>query len=348
MPADVNEHFMLRALELAEKGRGHVSPNPMVGCVIEHEGKIIGEGWHQEYGGAHAEVNAIESVKNQDILTESTCYVTLEPCAHFGRTPPCADLLVSHQIKRVVIGCLDINPLVQGSGVSKLEKAGIKVQVGVLEEECKKINVRFFKSFEKQKPYVILKWAQTGDGFIARENFDSKWISNEQSRILVHQWRADEDAILVGSRTAEHDDPMLNVRQWEGKNPLRLVIDRALKLDHSLKLFDGSIPTIVYNTEHDDLEANPQYVKLDQNGFLDALLSDLHQRKIQSLFVEGGTELHNLFLNQGSWDEARVFTSNTEFGSGVAAPNMELSPNETMDITGDTLNIFYNEQSKSL
>ncbi|MFT7056675.1 MAG: diaminohydroxyphosphoribosylaminopyrimidine deaminase [Roseivirga sp.] len=337
---------MRRALQLAEQGRGHVSPNPMVGCVIVHNDQIIGEGYHQEYGKAHAEVNAIKSVLRDGLLPESTCYVSLEPCAHFGRTPPCADLLVEKNIKRVVIGAMDANPLVGGKGVEILRQAGMEVTTGVLEKEAKELNVRFFTVMEKKRPYVILKWAQTADGFVARKNFDSKWISGEQSRILVHQWRAEEDAILIGTNTAIYDDPQLNVRDWAGKSPLRLVIDKALRLPATLHLLDRSIPTIVYNLQQTEERENLTLVKLPDDNFLEALLSDLYQRKVQSLFVEGGSQLLQSFLKAGLWDEARVFENEINFDEGIEAPKVNVGYSQRQYLKEDLLTTYMNQGTK--
>ena len=339
---------MERALQLAVLGRGKVSPNPMVGCVIVHDHKIIGEGYHQQYGGPHAEVNAINAVQNPDLLTESTCYVSLEPCAHHGKTPPCADLLVEKGVKRRAIAAVDSNPLVGGKGIEKLKTAGIEVLTGVLEKEAKDLNVRFFTMIEKQRPYVILKWGQTADGFVARKNFDSKWISSEQSRMMVHQWRAEEDAILVGTNTAQYDNPQLNVRDWAGKSPLRLVIDKALRLPQTLHLFDRSLPTIVYNLEQAEDYENLSFVKLAENQFLETLLSDLHQRKIQSLFVEGGSQLLNSFLALGLWDEARVFESETTFEEGIAAPKIKMPQFNQIQLKEDVLRIYSNQGTNSI
>ncbi len=233
-----DELFIQRTFELAQSGIGQVSPNPRVGAVVVHDEKIIGEGWHKKYGEAHAEVNAIHSVKDQSLLQESTIYVNLEPCSHFGKTPPCADLLIRHQVKKVVVCNNDPNPLVSGQGIAKLLNAGIEVVTGVLETEGRKLNKRFFTFVEKQRPYIILKWAQTVDGFVARENYESKWISNDFSRQLVHQWRSEEDAVLVGTKTAAHDNPKLDVRDWSGRNPVRVVIDRFLRLSATLHLFN--------------------------------------------------------------------------------------------------------------
>lgn len=335
---------MQRALELASLGRGSVSPNPMVGCVIVHEGSIIGEGWHQQYGEAHAEVNAIQSVNDRSLLSESTVYVTLEPCAHYGKTPPCADLLVKHKVRKVVIGAVDSNPLVGGKGIEKLQKAGIEVVKGVLEKECRTQNVRFFTSIEKDRPYIILKWAQTADGFIARKNFDSKWISNSTSRQLVHQWRAHEDAILVGPNTAIHDNPRLNVRGIEGKNPIRVLIDRHLSVSGELNLFDQSQMTLVYNLTKSEEQEHLEFIKLPSDDFLDALLKDLHQRKIQSVIIEGGYGILSAFIERGFWDEARVFKAEVEFGDGVSAPKIPKYSTMSQMVKADRLEIYHNQR----
>jgi diaminohydroxyphosphoribosylaminopyrimidine deaminase / 5-amino-6-(5-phosphoribosylamino)uracil reductase len=313
---------MQRAMELARLGFGSVSPNPMVGCVMVHEGRIIGEGFHQQYGGPHAEVNAIGSVQNKSLLKESTVYVSLEPCAHFGKTPPCADLLVKHQVKKVIISNIDPYPQVAGNGIEILRKAGITVETGLLEQEGIDLNKRYFKSIQEQKPYIILKWAQTADGFIARENFDSRWISNEFSRKLVHKWRAEEDAILIGKNTARYDNPMLNVRDWEGNDPLRIVIDHKLALDKSLNLFNKEVPTICYNFQTSSKEENLEFVQLPAASFLPELMADLHRRKIQSVMVEGGAATIQSFVDAALWDEARVFEAPVCFGAGIKAPQL--------------------------
>ncbi len=334
--------YMRRALDLATRGRGGVSPNPMVGCVIVHNEKIIGEGWHRQYGEGHAEVNAVASVVDKALLSQSTCYVTLEPCSHHGKTPPCADLLVSHQVKRVVVAVKDSNPLVGGKGIARMKAAGVQVDYGVLEAEARELNARFFTAIEKGRPYILLKWAQTADGFVARKNFDSKWISGKASRQLVHQWRADEDAIMVGTNTAHYDDPKLNVRGVSGKDPLRIVIDRDLRLDRGLQLFDGSQATVCYNLEKSDSLSNLDYVGLGKENFLEELLADLQSRKVQSVLVEGGSCLLNALIEKGFWDEARVFQSETRFGEGVSAPILPIPPVETATIEKDELQIYCN------
>jgi diaminohydroxyphosphoribosylaminopyrimidine deaminase/5-amino-6-(5-phosphoribosylamino)uracil reductase len=329
--------YMRRAIELAELGRGNVSPNPMVGCVIVHENTIIGEGFHQVYGGPHAEPNAINSVSNQDLLPDSTVYVSLEPCAHWGKTPPCANLLVEKKVKKVVIGAIDSNPFVGGKGIQILKEAGIEVVSGILEKDVREQNKRFFTFIEKKRPYVILKWAQTRDGFVARDNFDSKWISNSYSRQIVHKWRSEEDAILVGTSTAKYDNPKLNVRDWDGKNPVRIVLDRTLKLDSTLDLFDHSQKTICYNQVKSENSENLDFVKLDSGFGLEHVLEDLYQRKIQSLIVEGGAQILKSFIENELWDEARVFTGQVQFGKGIPAPIIQGEFVSESTIMGDRL-----------
>lgn len=291
---------MLRALQLAEIGRGSVSPNPMVGCVIVHNDVIIGEGWHKKYGDWHAEVNAVKSVKDKTLLVEATAYVTLEPCSHFGKTPPCADLLVKHQLKKVVICNYDPFPLVAGKGIQKLLDAGIEVVTGVLEQKGRQLNARFFTVVEKNRPYIILKWAETADGFIAGENFEQIKISNALSHKLSHKWRSEEDAIMVGTNTALYDNPRLNVREWTGRNPVRIVIDRSNRLPKDLHLLDDSVKTLILS----DPFAWEEYQK----------------EKIQSIIVEGGTQLLQSFIDAELFDEIRVFRSQKQLKKGILAP----------------------------
>lgn len=334
--------FMRRAIELAELGRGSVSPNPMVGSVIVYNELIIGEGYHEKYGQAHAEVNAIASVKDKLLLKEATLYVSLEPCAHYGKTPPCADLIVKHQLKEVIIAAIDSNPLVEKKGIQKLQQAGIAVTTGVLEQEVRKQNVRFFTQMEKKRPYIILKWAQTKDGFVARTNFDSKWISNSLSRQQVHRWRTEEDAILVGTNTARYDNPRLNARDWYGKDPLRLVIDRELKLDESLHLFDGLQDTIIYNNKLNKKDSRTEWVKINVPIHAKEIVEDLQTRNIQSLIVEGGAAVLGDFIAHDLWDEARVFTGNAKFGLGIPAPRLLSIPSAHYTFKDDLLAIYHN------
>lgn len=335
-----HELFMQRALELAKLGIGQVSPNPRVGCVIVHQGKIIGEGWHKKFGEAHAEVNAVASVVDKSLLKESTVYVNLEPCSHTGKTPPCADLLIKYNVKKVVIANADTNPLVGGNGIKKLKEAGIEVVAGVLEKEGRELNKRFFTFMEKQRPYIILKWAQTADGFVAQKNFESKWISNEYSRQLVHQWRSEEDAVLVGTRTASHDNPKLNVREWSGRNPTRIVIDRFLRLNSHLHLFDKKIKTICYNVLKHEEHENLLFVRLDETNFISELAADLLKQKIQSVIIEGGAQTLQLFIDAKLWDEARVFTSSRIFGDGISSPTFKGVLNASQHFQNDRLEVF--------
>ncbi|KEO73272.1 bifunctional diaminohydroxyphosphoribosylaminopyrimidine deaminase/5-amino-6-(5-phosphoribosylamino)uracil reductase RibD [Anditalea andensis] len=342
------ELYMLRAIELAELGRGNVRPNPLVGCVIVYEDHIIGEGYHQLYGGPHAEVNAINAVVDKSLLPFATVYVTLEPCAHFGKTPPCADLLVKHRVGKVIIGALDSNPLVGGKGVAILKNAGIPVEAGLLVDKIRIQNSRFFTVMEKQRPYVLLKWAQTQDAYVARANYDSKWISNAYSRQLVHKWRAEEHAIMVGTQTAHYDNPKLNVRSFTGKDPVRIMIDKKLTLDPNSHLFDQSQPTICYNTEKDEEKENLLYVKLKDHFFLKDILKDLQEKKIQSVLVEGGSFLLQKFISENLWDEARVFTGNILFGEGIKAPELNAIRLETQYILGDRLDLYVNPSPDSI
>ncbi len=340
-PANQDILYMRRALELAAIGRGHVSPNPMVGCVIVYNNQIIGEGWHKQYGDWHAEVNAINAVEDKSLLKESTAFVTLEPCSHFGKTPPCADLLIKHQLKRVVICNVDTNPLVGGKGITKLREAGIEVETGILEQEGRMLNRRFFTFMEKKRPYIMLKWAQTADGFIARENHDSKWISNTLSRTLVHKWRTEEDAIMVGTQTALYDNPQLNVRNWTGKNPVRVVIDSQLRLPSSLALFDQKQFTICYNLIKNENKENLHLVMVEnKENMLQEIIEDLYTRKIQSLIVEGGSKLLNSFIGLHLWDEARVFRSTQVFGKGIAAPLFQGKLANVSFLKGDEISIY--------
>jgi diaminohydroxyphosphoribosylaminopyrimidine deaminase/5-amino-6-(5-phosphoribosylamino)uracil reductase len=316
----LDEQFMRRCFDLALRGIGSVSPNPLVGCVITHNNEIIGEGWHKKYGGPHAEVNAVASVADKNLLPVSTVYVNLEPCSHHGKTPPCADMLVAHHVKKVVISNVDSNELVAGKGIEKLRNAGIEVVTSVLESEGRYLNRRFFTFMEQRRPYIILKWAQTSDGFMSRDSNDPSKISNELTQQLVHRWRTEEDAFLVGTQTAATDNPKLNVREWTGRDPVRVVIDRNGRLDRSLHLFDGTQPTIVYEN-------------------FSGIADDLFRRKIQSLVVEGGATTLNLFIASGLWDEARVFVAPIEFHDGLKAPT--LSGRQTVSNIGDNKLLLY-------
>ncbi|WP_163326124.1 bifunctional diaminohydroxyphosphoribosylaminopyrimidine deaminase/5-amino-6-(5-phosphoribosylamino)uracil reductase RibD [Draconibacterium mangrovi] len=320
------EKYMARCIELARMGAGHVSPNPMVGCVIVHSDRIIGEGFHQKHGQAHAEVNAINSVTDAAKLKESTIYVSLEPCAHYGLTPPCSDLIIQKQIPRVVIGSIDPFAKVAGKGIERLKNAGIEVITGILKSECDELNRRFFTFHQKKRPYILLKWAQTSDGFIdkdrsAEDYGEPTWITGPRALLRVHQMRAEEDAILVGTNTAEKDNPSLTVRLIKGKNPLRIVLDRQLRLDKKLNLFDNSTETIVFNGLENHRYKNTEYIKIDFNDqLLPQIIEVLHQKNILSLIVEGGEQVLKTFIDSGLWDEAHVYTGHTNFGKGIKAP----------------------------
>jgi diaminohydroxyphosphoribosylaminopyrimidine deaminase/5-amino-6-(5-phosphoribosylamino)uracil reductase len=344
---NIHETYMQQCLLLAVKGLGKVAPNPMVGCVIVHDGEIIGEGYHQQYGLAHAEVNAINSVQNKELLKRSTLYVNLEPCSHYGKTPPCADLIIENKIPNVVIGSLDLNSLVNGKGIEKLTKAGINVIEGVLEEECVKLNKRFFIFHEKKRPYIILKWAQTTDGFIdaKRDNESSLkalQISNQESRKLVHQWRSLEQAIMVGTNTALLDNPQLTVRELKGANPLRITIDKWLRIPKEYHLLDKSTPTIIFTAVDATSVSNLEYVKIDfEQAIIPQILNELYNRSIQSLIVEGGEQLLNSFIEIDSWDEARVFISDKKIVNGVKVPVLKSNPVSKENINGDKLFTFF-------
>lgn len=323
----LHQTYMQRCLQLASLGAGSVAPNPMVGAVLVHDNVIIGEGFHQHYGMAHAEVNCINSVSEQNnhLISQSTLYVSLEPCAHFGKTPPCADLIIAKKIPTVVIGCKDNYEEVNGKGIEKLRSAGVEVITGVLENEAKNLNKRFFTFFQLKRPYVILKWAQTNNKIIGNTDKSRLIISNEITSRLVHRWRSEEAAIMVGTYTAVHDNPSLTVRLVNGKNPVRIVIDNDLKLPSSLHLFDGTVPTIVFNKIKQETSSAVQYYKIDKReDDIEQMLGILFQLKIQSVLVEGGATLLQSFINAGYWDEARVIT-NTEMkaDAGIKAPVLQ-------------------------
>ena len=340
---DIHEIYMRRCLTLAKNGLGYTYPNPLVGCVIVYKGMIIGEGWHQKAGEAHAEVNAINAVKDQDLLPEATLYVNLEPCSHHGRTAPCADLIVKKKIKKVVIGIIDANEKVQGQGVLRLEKNGVEVVTGILQEECRELNKRFFTFHEKGRPYVILKWAQSADGYIFPDRKQSKkrqpiWISNPYSRQTVHQWRAQEASILVGKNTVIQDDPRLNTRDMAGNDILRMVIDKDLSIPMGSQIYDGEFDTVVYNAKKEGSEGRVNYVQLDfSKEIVEQILSELHQKNIQSLIVEGGAYTLNKFLDTGLWDEARIFCGEKNFGGGIKAPVIHLKADKEENILNDHL-----------
>ncbi len=324
---ETDQKYMQRSLELAALGLGEVSPNPMVGCVVVHNGKIIGEGYHEKYGEVHAEVNAIRSVKNKELLPESTLYVTLEPCAHFGKTPPCSDLIIESRIPQVVVGTIDPFAKVAGKGIEKMRNAGIRVDVGMLENECRELNRRFFTFHEKKRPYIILKWAQTADGFIDRERIENEekptWITNELARRLVHKQRSEEAAILIGTNTAQKDNPSLTVREWKGNQPYRMALDRTGRLSANLHLFDGTAPTIIFTATQTPSKPMVEFVQIDfENDPLVRIMDHLYRNDIQSVIIEGGARLLTSVISSGLWNEAHVYFGNQFFGKGIKAPQI--------------------------
>jgi len=343
-----NEKYMHRCLELAKMGQGNTAANPMVGAVIEHNGKIIGEGYHKKYGELHAEANAINSVKDKYLLNKSTLYVNLEPCSHLGKTPPCSELIIKNNIPRIIIGTIDPNSIVAGKGVEKLKNSGREVITGVLEKESAELNKRFFSYYRQKRPYIILKWAQTTDGYIdivrdKKQHDNTIWISNNISRVLVHKWRSEEHSIMVGTNTALLDNPRLNIRFWNGNNPVRVIPDRKLRLPSGLHLFDKTLKTVVFTEKKVRPGKNPEYVSINFNdNMLEEMLKVLYNKEIQSLFVEGGKMLIESFIKKNLWDEARVFTGNMEFKAGIRAPVIPYEPIKETYIENDRLLIFRN------
>jgi diaminohydroxyphosphoribosylaminopyrimidine deaminase/5-amino-6-(5-phosphoribosylamino)uracil reductase len=332
-------------------GAGMVSPNPMVGAVIVHQNIIIGEGYHQKYGEAHAEVNAINSVfekypNAENLLQESTIYVSLEPCSHFGKTPPCADLIIKHKISNVVIGCTDPNEKVKGKGISRLIEAGLHVEVGILEMDCMRLNKRFFTSITKQRPYIILKWAQTINGFFAPSDESQFWISSKTSQALVHHWRSVEDCILVGTNTARIDNPQLSVRLTSGKNPKRAVIDRDLSLSKDLILFDNSQETYIFNIQETKIIGRTKYIAIEEFDYLlpQYILYQLYLNDVQSLIIEGGAKTLQTFIDANLWDEARVFSNEKTLESGIKAPIFSGQLISSDNIDTDILQVYENKQ----
>ncbi|MGI9553089.1 MAG: bifunctional diaminohydroxyphosphoribosylaminopyrimidine deaminase/5-amino-6-(5-phosphoribosylamino)uracil reductase RibD [Aurantibacter sp.] len=343
---------MLRCIRLGKNGLGITRPNPMVGSVIVHNEKIIGEGFTSAYGGDHAEVNAINSVEDKSLLQRATLYVSLEPCSHHGKTPPCSDLIVEHKIPRVVIGVKDPHEKVAGRGIQKLRDSGCEVEVGILGDECREHHERFMTFHEKKRPFVILKWAESSDGFIAPDkglrsnNSEPYWITNTKSRQLVHQWRSEEQAILVGTNTVLEDNPKLNVRHWEGKSPIRIIIDRDLKISEDYHVLDESVPTIVMTAKKDSDNHKEQidYRIADFSKNLSKeICSLLYRENVTSLLVEGGAKTLQTFVDANLWDEARVFTGSTSFKAGTKSPILTGRRTGAEKIINDDLTIYRND-----
>ncbi len=344
----LHEEFMQRCLELASLGAGYTAPNPMVGAVLVHEGRIIGEGYHEKFGGPHAEVNCIGSVKEADrlLIPASTLYVSLEPCAHHGKTPPCADLIIQQRIPRVVIGCRDPFPEVDGKGIEKLQSNNVELIFPVLEKKAMALNKRFFTFHQQKRPYVILKWAESANHKIAGKSGERTQISNEYSNRLVHKWRTEEAGILVGTQTAQLDDPMLTARLWPGKNPVRIVLDKTLRLPDTLKVFDRSVPTIILNEKKENQSENLNYKKIDfSEPLIPQILSALYSLNILSILVEGGAGLLQSFIDSGLWDEARVISGRqSEISEGLAAPVLRnLVMAKTEEYYSDRIDYFLND-----
>lgn len=348
---NIHEKYIKRCIELAKNGLGFTYPNPLVGSVIVLNDKIIGEGWHQKAGEPHAEVNAINAVKDKSLLKAATIYVNLEPCSHYGKTPPCANLIVENGIKKVVIGSVDANSKVSGKGILHLQNNGCSVIVGVLEQECLNLNKRFFTFHNKKRPFIILKWAETQDGFIDKlrdsnsEN-SPNWISNTYSQQFVHKMRAEEQAVLVGTTTALNDNPKLNTRNWFGLNPVRIVLDKSLKIPFHYNLYDGSLKTIVFteNEAGKSTNENTFFERIDfGRNLIKEICKVLFTHEIQSVIVEGGAQTLQAFIDDNLWDEAYVFVGNTKFENGVKAPQLKKAPNEIKKISTDTLRIYVND-----
>ena len=344
------DRYMLRCLHLAEKGRGNVAPNPMVGAVLVHQGRILGEGYHEQFGQAHAEVNCINNVSFQErhLISESNLYVSLEPCAHYGKTPPCADLIIANKISKVIIGCRDPFDLVDGRGIQKLKDAGIEVIVGMLESQCRELNKRFFTFHNQHRPYIILKWAQSANRKISSKDSERINISNELSNRLVHKWRSEEAAIMVGTNTAIIDDPTLTTRLWSGNNPVRILIDLECKVPLSNHLFNNDSKTIVFNKFKESTEKNILY-KMINSSSISEIMEACYSLGIQSILVEGGAKTLQSFIDSNIWDEARVIT-NTEMHipEGIDAPQLNtFLSSEKSYLLKDDINI-YHRQSPTL
>ena len=339
-----HEAHMQRCIELAQNGAGNVSPNPMVGAIVVYDDKVLGEGYHELYGEAHAEVNAINAVKDKSLLAKATIYVSLEPCVHFGKTPPCSDLIIESKIPNVVIGCTDPFAQVAGKGVEKLKNAGVTVILGILEKECLELNKRFFTFHERKRPYIILKWAQSQDGFIDKKRTDTcptiNWITHPNTNQLTHKWRSEEDAILIGKKTAINDNPELTTRAVDGKNPIRIVIDRKLELSKDLKIFNTAAKTIILNELKNEGNESILYRKILFESFFDDLWKICADNDITSLIIEGGTFTLNQFIEKDLWDEARVLTGNPFFAEGVKAPQLNSKSAEKFTFGKDKITYY--------
>ncbi len=334
---------MQRCIELAKLAQGNTAPNPMVGAILVYNERIIGESYHKKYGEAHAEVNCINSVKEVDkyLINKSTLYISLEPCSHFGKTPPCTDLIIKSNIQKVVIGCKDYYKEIDGKGIEKLQNAGIEVITGILEKECLDLNKRFFAFHQRQRPYIILKWAESANSKIGTAA-ERVLISNEYTNRLVHKWRCEEASILIGTNTALHDDPSLTTRLWPGNNPVRLIVDMNLRLPSHLKIFNKETNTIIFNKQKHEEDGNLIYYKIPEDNFITQILSSLCKLHMQSVLIEGGAKLLQAFIDEGLWDEARVIRNeNLIINNGINAPGLKnaILQKQEKHFT-DTINYF--------
>ena len=345
-----DEIYMRRCFELASHGLGNTKTNPLVGSVIVHNDKIIGEGYHHEYGGPHAEVNAIRKVKDKSLLQDSTIYINLEPCSHFGKTPPCSTLILNHKIPRAVISNSDPFPSVSGRGIEALKKGGTEVIYGVLEDEGAHLNRRFLTFHRRKRPYIILKWAETSDGFIDIERQEgdpvgTNWITDEIARTLVHKWRSEEAGLMAGTNTIIADNPKLNVRRWTGNSPLRITFDRNGRIPESANILDNSQDTLVFTCQQEKYSGKTNSVLIDHDYHIEDVLSELYDQKIISILVEGGQQVHQAFITSGLWDEARVFKGRMMFSQGVKAPVIDQSAADILQFENSELTIFYNNEN---
>ncbi len=345
-----DEIYMRRCFELASHGLGNTRTNPLVGSVIVHNDNIIGEGYHHEYGGPHAEVNAIRNVKDKSLLQDSTIYINLEPCSHFGKTPPCSTLILNYKIPRAVISNSDPFPSVSGRGIEALKNGGTEVTYGVLEDEGAYLNSRFLTFHRKKRPYIILKWAETSDGFIDIERQEgdpvgTNWITDEIARTLVHKWRSEEAGLMAGTNTIIADNPKLNVRRWTGNSPLRITFDRNGRIPESANILDNSQDTLVFTCQQERYSGKTNSVLIDHDYDIEDVLSELYDQKIISILVEGGQQVHQAFIASGLWDEARVFKGRMMFSQGVKAPVIDQSAAEVLQFENSKLYIFYNNGS---
>lgn len=344
----VDEKYMHRCLAIAEKGGGQVSPNPLVGAVLVYNDRVIGEGYHAFFGGPHAEVNCIASVADDDrkYISDATLYVNLEPCSHHGKTPPCVDLILAHQIKKVVIGSEDPNPLVAGRGIQILRDAGVEVVTDVLSSVCKYFNRRFFIFHQQHRPFLILKWAQSVEGNFCPVDKSNFWLSTVATKKIVHEWRREEDAILIGTGTAIADNPSLTVREVPGRNPIRILIDQQLKVPTTATIFDAAAKTLIYNLVESRESQYQQYIQLPTHDFLPALLHSLYEQHIQSVIIEGGLATLQAFIKAGLWDEARVIFTQTSISNGLAAPVILEIPFKKTSIETDMIHFYTNPTTR--